>query len=74
MGQIRDDKLLQAIALKLKAMRQAIGKSQIEVFNDTDIHIGRIEAGQANVSISTLAAICKYYKTTLAELFTSLNF
>ena len=67
MGQIRDTKLLQKIALAAKQLREEKGLTQEEVYNETNIHIGRIETAKANLSVSTLAALCKYYKLKLSE-------
>jgi len=67
MGQIRDTKLLQKIALVIKQLREERELSQEEVYNETNIHIGRIETAKANLSVSTLAALCKYFKIKLSE-------
>lgn len=40
---------------------------QAEIYNDTNIHIGRIETASANLSVSTLAALCAYFKIPLSE-------
>ena len=49
MGQIRDTKQLQKIALGIKQLREDKNLSQEEVYNDTNIHIGRIETAKANL-------------------------
>lgn len=67
MGQIRDNKLLQKIALVVKQLREEKGVSQEEVYNETNIHIGRIETAKANVTVSTLGALCRYFKVSLSE-------
>jgi hypothetical protein len=67
MGQIRDTKLLQRIALVAKQLRDDKGLTQEDVYNDTNIHIGRIETAKANLSVSTLSALCKYYKVKVSE-------
>lgn len=67
MRQIRDTKLLQKIALVIKQLRDTKGVSQEEVYNDTNIHIGRIETAKANLSVSTLSALCKYFKIKLSD-------
>ena len=69
MGQIRDNKLLQKIAVVIKQLRDDKGVSQEEVYNDINIHIGRIETASANLSVSTLSALCKYFKISLSEFF-----
>ena len=67
MGQLRDTKLLQKIALVIKELRDARNLTQEEVYNDTNIHIGRIETAKANLSVSTLSALCKYFKIRMSE-------
>jgi len=67
MGQIRDTKLLQKISLVIKELRDEKGISQEEVYNDINIHVGRIETAKANLSVSTLSALCKYFKIPLSE-------
>lgn len=67
MGQLRDAKLLQKIALVIKDLRDARNLTQEDVYNDTNIHVGRIETAKANLSVSTLSALCKYFKISLSE-------
>ena len=74
MSQLRDQGLLKKIALILKALREERNLTQEEVYNDTQIHIARIETGNVNLSISTLSFICTYYKTSLLEVFSSSDF
>lgn len=67
MGQIRDIRLLQKIALALKELREENNLTQVEVYNDTGIHVGRIETAKANLSVSTLSSLCKYFKIKLSD-------
>ena len=67
MANIKDIKLLQKIALALKELREKKDLTQEEVYNETNIHIGRIETGKANINISTLAALCTYYQIKLSD-------
>ena len=69
MAQLRDQELLQRIALKLKQLREKKGLSQEEVYNETDIHIARIETAKVNVSVSTLSKLCDYFDVSLSEFF-----
>jgi len=69
MGQIRDIKLLKRIAIVLKQLREDKGLTQEDVYNDTNIHVGRIETANANLSISTLSALCNFYGIRLSEFF-----
>ena len=67
MSQLRDKKLLHKIALVIIELRKAKSVSQADVYNDTNIHIGRIETARTNLSVSTLSEICKYFKIPLSE-------
>jgi predicted transcriptional regulator len=69
MAQIRDDKLLLKMALVLKDLRHDMGVSQEEVYNDTNIHIGRIEAGALNPTVSTLSALLRYFNIKMSDFF-----
>lgn len=67
MSQIRDTKLLQKIAIVIRQLREAKGVSQEEVYNDINIHIGRIETSNSNLTISTLSELCKYFKIKMSQ-------
>jgi transcriptional regulator with XRE-family HTH domain len=69
MKQIRDTKLLQKIALAIKELRDINNLTQEDVYNDTNIHVGRIETSKANLSVSTLSSLCKYFKIGLSDFF-----
>ena len=66
MSQIRNQELLDRIAIKIKRLRERKGISQEVVYIDTKIHIGRIESGKSNLTISTLDAICVYFEIDIA--------
>ncbi len=65
--QRRDDQYIETVAIRLKALRIKAGKSQRDVYIDTDINIGKLEVGKTNISISTLSILCKYYGIKLEE-------
>ena len=71
--QYKDDILLKKAIGKLKALREAKGISLETVYNDIDVNIGRIESLKSNISLSTLARLCKYYKISLSEFFKSIS-
>ena len=74
MGQTRcNTTLLQAIATKLRDLRKARGLSQIDVYIDTDIHVGRTERGKTNLTVTTLADLCDYYGISLKEFFEDIS-
>jgi transcriptional regulator with XRE-family HTH domain len=67
MGQLRDEILIQKIIDKIKKLRAQHGVTLEQFYNDTNINISRIESSKANISVSTLSAICKYFKISLSE-------
>lgn len=75
MGQIKNDRLLNAVKLVLKELRYKTGLSQEKVANDIKanknltIHIGRHESSNLNISVSTLFEICSYYDISISDFF-----
>jgi transcriptional regulator with XRE-family HTH domain len=67
MAQIRDKILIEKVVDKIKKLRQQNGVTLEQFYNDTNIHLSRIESAKTNISISTLNAICKYFNLTLSE-------
>lgn len=69
MGQLRNDILLKKIANRIKQLRITAGVTQEQFYNDTGIHLGRIEMAGANITVSTLETICKYFHLSLHDFF-----
>jgi transcriptional regulator with XRE-family HTH domain len=70
MGKQRKNTILVSkIANRIKQLREEKGISQDSFFIDTDIHIARIESGRSNITVSTLSAICDYFRITLSDFF-----
>jgi transcriptional regulator with XRE-family HTH domain len=74
MGQIRNEKLLIAVGLSFKKVREEKKLTQEDVFNDTGIHIGRIETAKTNLTISTVYKLCSYYNIFIQDFFSNLKF
>lgn len=64
-----DEKVMIAVAKRLKEIRESKGLSQESVYIDTDYNIGRLEVGKTNISISTISILCRYYGVGLEEFF-----
>jgi transcriptional regulator with XRE-family HTH domain len=64
-----NQELLNAIAKRIKQLREEKGLSQETFYIDTDIHIARIELGKVNITVSTLKDICNYFEITLSDFF-----
>jgi transcriptional regulator with XRE-family HTH domain len=69
MTQAKDISLLKKIATVLKECRLASGLTQNDVYNDTGIHIGRIESYKINLTVSTLQILCDYYDLSILDFF-----
>ena len=67
--QLKNQELINEIVSFLKLLRQEHGLTQEDVYNDTGIHIARIETKKFNISISTLAALANYFNISLEEFF-----
>ena len=61
-------KLLTDLARNLKEYRTSKGVSQEEVLNSCGVHIGRIEQGSRDVSITTLKKLSDYFEISISEL------
>ena len=72
-SQVKDEALLSAMVQGLKSLRTERQLTQEDVYNDTGIHISRIETGRVNVSLSTLKAILNYYQTSLSLFFQNIQ-
>lgn len=72
-SQLKDEALLSAMVQGLKTLRTERQLTQEDVYNDTGIHISRIETGRVNVSLSTLKAILDYYQTSLSQFFQNIQ-
>ena len=60
------------VVYRLQQLRRKKGITQQEVYDATGIHVARLEARRANMTISTLASLCHFYGITLAEFFQGL--
>jgi transcriptional regulator with XRE-family HTH domain len=67
MSHRKNQVLLERIATVLKGLRELKGVSQQDVYNDTNIHLGRIESSKANINITTLSDLCKYFEIKLSK-------
>lgn len=72
-GQRRNEKLIKAIAIRLRELRLERKLTQETIYFDTEIHLARIESGKLNISVSTLSELCDYYGVTLEEFFRNIE-
>ena len=69
----RNDEAIHKIAEKLKMIRKQAGLLQKPVTRETGVNVGDVEAELTNLSITTLARLCRYYGITLTEFFKELE-
>lgn len=69
MDDMRTAEYFRQIILALKYLRIRSNVTQEEFYEQTGIHIGRVEAGKSNLTLLTVMRICRYYKITPKELF-----
>jgi transcriptional regulator with XRE-family HTH domain len=73
MGQNRDEILIEKIVDRIRELRNENGVTLEVFFNDTGIHLARIESQRRNVTVSTLKRICSYFEVNLSEFFSGLD-
>ncbi|MBS1647832.1 MAG: helix-turn-helix domain-containing protein [Bacteroidetes bacterium] len=61
--------LLQKVIAELISIRKAKGIKQEDVCFDIGVHIGRIESGNFDLTLTTLKKLTDYYETDLASFF-----
>lgn len=58
---MNEKELLLTLAKRLKELRKEKGVTQEDVYNDTGIHIARIEQGKRDISYTTLVRLADYF-------------
>ncbi len=61
--------LLIELAKRIKDLRKSKNLTQIDCYNDTNIHFARIEQGKRDISFTTLYKICQYFNISMEEFF-----
>lgn len=64
---MENQELLLNLAKRLKELRKQKGVTQEDVYNDTGIHVARIEQGKRDISYTTLRRLANYFETTICE-------
>lgn len=67
-----DKAVIDRIVLRIKKLRESKGITLQEFYDDTGIHLARIESEKRDLPISTLNRICKYFDTSMSELLKGL--
>jgi transcriptional regulator with XRE-family HTH domain len=69
----KDQEMIKALSVVLKEIRKSRSISQQMVYEETGIHVGRIELGSLNVSVTTLSRLCRFYHVNMIDLFARLQ-
>lgn len=72
-AQLKDQALLRSTVNGLKVLRKQRNLTQEDFYNDTGIHISRVETGRVNITLSTLKTILDYYQVPLSVFFQQIN-
>jgi transcriptional regulator with XRE-family HTH domain len=67
MGRGINKALVEKIVFKIRKLRDQKGVTLQEFYNDTGIHLARIESEKRDIPISTLSRVCDYFGITLSE-------
>jgi transcriptional regulator with XRE-family HTH domain len=62
---MNSNELLIDLAQKIKTLRMKKGVTQEQMYNDTGIHVARIEQGKRDISYSTLKKLAEYFEVSL---------
>lgn len=62
---MENKELLLTLANRLKALRKQKNVTQEDVYNDTGIHVARIEQGKRDISFTTLCKLAEYFDVEL---------
>lgn len=69
MVKVRDKELIEKIAQRIKTLREAKGLTQEQLYNETEVHVGRIESLRVNPTVSTINVLAKYFGVSLSDFF-----
>lgn len=56
------------LARRLKAVREARRQTLQQVYDETGIHVARLETGRRSVALLTVALLCRYYQVELGQV------
>lgn len=73
MARKHESSFLSELARRLKALREDRKLTLQEVYDATGVHIGRIESSKANVTLTTMVKLCRYYQVRLVDIVEGLD-
>lgn len=66
---MESQEILLTLANRLKELRKRKIVTQEEVYNDTGIHVARIEQGKRDISFTTLCKLASYFEVDLNSFY-----
>ena len=66
---MESQEILLTLANRLKELRKRKNVTQEEVYNDTGIHVARIEQGKRDISFTTLCKLASYFEVDLNSFY-----
>jgi transcriptional regulator with XRE-family HTH domain len=63
------EQFLKKVAQRVREIRLKAGYSQEDVYFESGIHVGRIELGNRDISITTLHKLCLFFDVSPGEFF-----
>ncbi len=73
MAKRRDDNAVQQVADRIRKLRKDRGLTQEAVYEDTGLDIKHIESKGLNITITSIAILCRYFEISLEEFFKGLE-
>jgi transcriptional regulator with XRE-family HTH domain len=69
MARNREKGFARAVVSRIKKLREQKGITLQEFYNDTGIHLARIESEERDLRIGTVKQICDYFGVSVTEIF-----
>jgi transcriptional regulator with XRE-family HTH domain len=69
MARNREKGFARAVVSRIKKLREQKGITLQEFYNDTGIHLARIESEERDLRIGTVKQICDYFGVSVTEFF-----
>jgi len=73
MDRFHDSGLVDKVVAKVRALREAKGTTLQEFYDDTGIHLARIEADRRDITLSTLKRICQYFGIPMSDFLKGMD-
>ena len=69
----RDEKAIRQVAERIRQLRKEHGLTLDALHEDTGLHVKNIESKGMNITISSIAIICRYFEISLEDFFKGLE-